>query len=181
MRVNVKYVPSIILLIASIFSSHAATPALGFKGLIPDTEAAGIERPAWVCEDKLQRGTRVCSRAMKVGDETIAGAVAKYVGVQIDQKNRLLAVKVYFSVDDFEKVLAALKSKYGNPSKIEKGEVQNKFGKKFVSTQLLWKSGNASMIMKLYDGTLENSSVRWSGQLDEEWNKGAVESAKKDL
>jgi hypothetical protein len=119
---------------------------------------------------------------MKVGDETIAGAVAKYVGVQIDEKNRLLAVKVYFSAGDFEKVLAALKSKYGNPSKVEKGEVQNKFGTKFESTELLWKSGNARMVMKLYDGSLENSSVRWSGKLDDEWNKkDAEENAKKDL
>lgn len=71
----------------------------------------------------------------------------------------LYSLTVIFSHNDYDELLRAFSSKYGQPCKEEVGEVQNRMGAKFPERNTLWCFATGKMLLKEYVDDLNTSGA----------------------
>lgn len=80
----------------------------------------------------------------------------------------------------------ALVAKFGQPSSIQKEQLQNRLGAQFLGETLIWKNGVSTIVLKEYVGDLDSSAVYFSldelqKEVDQKQQKAADKSRKSDM
>lgn len=102
------------------------------------------------------------------GPTSVAGVRAT-TNTVITETSRIMRISLRFSEDDFDAVLEAAKSKYGDPSDTRTETLQNRLGAKFENSVYHWQGDRetgAYLILTRYSGSIENSSMYFGTQED---------------
>jgi len=142
-------------------SSALADKPYDFNGLTLGTPLANIQdQRRWDCvESKSHKGQATCflDREHK---ESIGGVAMDTVSLQFHER-RLSAISAFFSEQDFEKVLDALKARYGNPRQ-ESATSAICLDTKSSDHEAIWSNGASSIKAKKCNRHMFRSMVEVS-------------------
>lgn len=154
-----KSLLSSLILIAAALDSHA----FDFKGVRVGAKATVAE-----VQERLGISCGVGHADMQVcnGQSTVADEPGT-INVVISPSGVVERIRLDLSPEPFEQVAAALTQKFGTPSRVDRGVVQNRFGAKFQQVEYVWLGKNGIRIdFSKYAGTLDRSQLYFSTRED---------------
>lgn len=77
------------------------------------------------------------------------------VAFDFDKENKLEKVTLVIHPEVFDSLFAVFKKKYGEPTKFDESEIQNRMGAKFSQVEALWIDEERAIQLKKYAGKID--------------------------
>lgn len=149
-------------LFVSLLLLSASAIALDFKGITigaPATSEQVLEKLGVKCGAGVNE-IQVCN-----GTVTIARESAR-MNLVINASGIIQRIALSLSPKAFDIVAPLLIEKFGPPTKTDRSELQNRLGAKFDQVVHFWREGDAEVVYRKYEGSIDSSSLYFSTKED---------------